>query len=99
MSKYSGSDAFFVSTEFETNSKATCVDLEWHPFALERPVCPLWLTTATHSSRCLEAFHYLSVVSGWWSIATWANRRYSGRSRRFASEISTVLPKRKTALM
>jgi len=30
----------------------------------------LQLTTATHSSRCLEAFHCSSAVSGWWSIAT-----------------------------
>jgi len=32
----------------------------------------LRLTTATHSSQCLEAFHCSSAVSGWWSIATWA---------------------------
>jgi len=37
----------------------------------------LRLTTATHSSRCLEAFHRSSAVSGWWSIATWANGRHS----------------------
>jgi len=36
----------------------------------------LWLTTATHSSQCLEAFHCSSAVSGW-SIATWANGRHS----------------------
>jgi len=39
--------------------------------------CPVWprsrLTTATHSSRCLEAFHYSSALSGWWSIGTWSN--------------------------
>jgi len=35
------------------------------------PVRPR-LITATHNSRCLEAFHYSNAVSGWWSIATWA---------------------------
>jgi len=37
----------------------------------------LRLITATYSSRCLEAFHCSSAVSGWWSIATWANGRHS----------------------
>jgi len=31
------------------------------------------IDTATHSSRCLEAFHCSSAVSGWWSIGTWSN--------------------------
>jgi len=30
----------------------------------------LQLTTATHSSRCLEVFHCSSAMSGWWTIAT-----------------------------
>jgi len=30
----------------------------------------LRLTTATHSSRYLDAFHCSSAVNGWWSIAT-----------------------------
>jgi len=46
-----------------------CIILYW-----ERPVWPRSrLTTATHSSRYLEAFHCSSVVSGWWSIGTWSN--------------------------
>jgi len=36
----------------------------------------LRLTTATHSSRCLVAFHCSSAVNDWWSIATWANGRH-----------------------
>jgi len=55
--------------------KAWTVESFW-----ERPICvrpTLRLTTATHSSRCLEAFHCSSTVSGWWSIATWANGRHS----------------------
>jgi len=33
-----------------------------------------------HSSRCLEAF-CSSAVSGWWSIATWANGRHGRHGR------------------
>jgi len=47
------------------------------------------LTTATHCSRCLEAFHCSSAVSGWWSIATWANRRHSITNH--------IIPKRKSS--
>jgi len=39
------------------------------------------LRLTTHSSRCLEAFHCSSAMSGWWSIATWANGRHLVASR------------------
>jgi len=42
----------------------------------------LRLTTATHSSRWLEAFHCSSALSDWWSIATWANGCHSKKEGR-----------------
>jgi len=51
----------------------------WNASKRERPVWPRSrLTTAIHSSRCLEAFHCSSAVSQcWWSITTWANGHHS----------------------
>jgi len=49
--------------------------LRWGAFRLST----LRLTTATHSSRCLEGFHCSNAVSGCWSIATWTNATPSMR--------------------
>jgi len=35
------------------------------------------MPTATHSDRCLEAFHCSSTVSGWWAIESCPFKRYS----------------------
>jgi len=35
------------------------------------------MPTATHSNRCLEAFHCSSVVSGWWAIEPCPFERHS----------------------
>jgi len=35
------------------------------------------IAQATHSDRCLEAFHCSSVVSGWWAIEPCPFERHS----------------------
>jgi len=45
----------------------------WYGLKRKRPLPTLRLTTATHSSRCLKAFHCSSAMNGWWSIVTWTN--------------------------